>query len=662
MKKAIICNFLFSFTFTCISYGQIKVSGIVNDAKTGRPLSYAHIYQRSNKSIGTTTNGEGMFSIILPEASINDSLVASFIGYQTKVFPTKKSQSAKSSIIINLQESPSELKEIFVFAQDTLNKFLQKAFDRIRDNYPLEDFLIKGHYRETNILEPTDSFIYFSEAKIEFFSPSYNNTISKYGSARIIEGGKLEIKNRYAYSNVHFYAGIYSPQRFDFVREKFEFINPKQFNKYHYTIDRTFEFEGRPTIVIDFKPKENALFEGKLFIDKVTLAYVKSDFKLSASGVKRENAFKINSFNYKSRSYTVQYKVGKDDKWHIWFAIQDGKGSNSKYKNDLRYTNEFVAVEEIRVDKNPISDAESIPYHSFYTSQEKTFSDRYWIKPETIARTKKSDSNIRLLFLDTLTRKNLLPEDTSNRKAKSKKSFRNNFLKVVSKISTGISIAYVPLDKRIGNFDLSYVNFVSISKNIDDISNTALGVDIKYYLNDRLCISLQGYGNTTSNSSVSIVSLGLQASRRLVGWKRPLYFEAGLHAFYSDNEVKLGSTSAISGFNQSGVNFRASEKVFVDVGQTSLGTVISSEFIYKFHARISLFAKLSALINIEKKDNLFLRKSEPSLFSSGEALTLDLRSSDILFSIDNNLQVKSPISFQGVQLLFNSGIRIGLFR
>ncbi|MFM7429737.1 MAG: carboxypeptidase-like regulatory domain-containing protein [Flammeovirgaceae bacterium] len=582
MKKTMLGLILFSINL--VGYGQ-KILGIVTDAKARQPLPYAHIYVQSNKLIGTTANNEGIFSLVLPEQYSNDSIVVSFIGYKSKLISVKSIQVSKK-ISIGLEESPNELKEVVVFAKDTLISFLKKVYNKIADNYPKENFLIKGYYRETNLLQPTNQFIYFSEAKIEFFSPSYTSTISKYGPVKIIEGGKVEVENRYLYSNIHFYAGLYSPQRFDFVREEFEFIKPSQFDKYEYQVERLFDFEERPTIAIIFKPKKDALYKGKLFIDQATLAYVKCDFELSTAGLRKENALRISSFNYKSRDYMMQYKLGKDNKWHLWFAIQDGRGTNSKYKGELRYTNEFVSIEEIQVDTNPIPDSESVPFYSFYTSQENKFNDDYWKKPETIARSAKSDSTIKLLFKDSLTKNQLAKDDSITSKNKKKGSFKTNFLKIASKISTGISVTFVPLYHKTGSYSLSSSNFLSTSKEVDEISKTALGVDIKYYLNNSYSVILQAYGNINSNSSISMASLGLQISKRLVGWKRPLYFEPGLHVYYSNSEVKLGSTLATNTISGSGVIFNTNEKIFLGAGQENCGLSISAEFIYKFHSRL----------------------------------------------------------------------------
>ena len=159
-----------------------------------------------------------------------------------------------------------------------------------------------------------------------------------------------------------------------------------------------------------------------------------------------------------------------------------------------------------------------------------------------------------------------------------------------------------------------------------------------------------------------MASLGLQISRRLVGWKRPLYFEPGLHVYYSNSEVKLGSTLATNTISGSGVTFNSNEKIFLGAGQENWGLSISAEFIYKFHSRFSLFAKASGSLSVDKNDFIILKKNQQSFFGSNEALNLDLKSNDALLLIDNKMVEKSPIGYNEIQFIVNTGFRFGLFR
>ena len=62
---------------------SLVITGQVYDAETKLLMPYANIASQSN-SIGTATNLFGEFKLIIPNKSKKDSLIASFIGYNSK--------------------------------------------------------------------------------------------------------------------------------------------------------------------------------------------------------------------------------------------------------------------------------------------------------------------------------------------------------------------------------------------------------------------------------------------------------------------------------------------------------------------------------------------------------------------------------------------------
>jgi hypothetical protein len=563
-----------------------------------------------------------------------------------------------------LDESLNLLKEVVVIAKDTISIFLAAAYNKINVNYPTKDFLIRGFYRETNLVEPKNKFIYFSEANIEFYNRSYSNTnTARYGPVRIVEGGKFEVENRYLYSNIHFYAGVYSAQRFDFVKERFEFIQPRYFADYSYNVDGLFEYDGRPTVIINFKPKKGALYEGTLFIDKQTLAYVKCIYRLSNAGLKKENSGNLSSFDYTGRSFQVQYKL-KGDKWHLLFVIQDGKGLNKKYANELRYTNEFVVTNEEEVDSNPISESEAVPFYAFYTSQDKKFNDNYWEKQETISRTEKLDSTITLLFQSRSISNGILLEDSTGIEQKKRLTFKSKLVRITSSISNGISFASIPLEYNMGNYEITYSNIFSISKEIRDLPViNSLGLDFKYYLNMNSCIIFQAYGSIGGSTDMALLSIGGQYSKRLIGWKRPLYAEVGLHLYQATYEVKMGTSFPSSSFSADGVNFNTSDKLTIRLGENRWGLLGSFELVYKLHTRFALFTKASVSVFSQENDKLFIHKGKDSFINLNKRTAqVDLNSDDVLLTKNNIGVDESPITFNAIQFVFNTGLRFGLTR
>jgi len=83
MRIVLLLPLLFlSFILT---FGQkIIVSGIVSDSDNQKELPFANIMVLGH-TLGTTTNSHGFFELNLPDSLRNDSLVISFVGYQTLI-------------------------------------------------------------------------------------------------------------------------------------------------------------------------------------------------------------------------------------------------------------------------------------------------------------------------------------------------------------------------------------------------------------------------------------------------------------------------------------------------------------------------------------------------------------------------------------------------
>ena len=108
---------LFTVLFLCFSltiFGQqLKVSGIITDAKTGDPLPGVSVTIKSSNQ-GTTTGFDGKYQL---QASQNEVLLFSFMGYQ------KAERTVNSTTInVNLIEDNQKLEEVVVIGYGSMKK------------------------------------------------------------------------------------------------------------------------------------------------------------------------------------------------------------------------------------------------------------------------------------------------------------------------------------------------------------------------------------------------------------------------------------------------------------------------------------------------------------------------------------------------------------
>jgi len=105
----LLCVFLVSITYA----QKTSVHGIVKDAKTGETLPFVNVSFKGTKT-GTTTNLGGEYKLASYYSS--DSLMVSFVGYKTAVFPVKKDVDQEINIL--LEEETQTLQELVVLPNE----------------------------------------------------------------------------------------------------------------------------------------------------------------------------------------------------------------------------------------------------------------------------------------------------------------------------------------------------------------------------------------------------------------------------------------------------------------------------------------------------------------------------------------------------------------
>ncbi len=149
------------FVVPTLLYGQARsaITGSVVD-EHNRPLPNVNLFFKQAKR-GTVTNSDGQFRLRLPETG--DTLTASCIGYETQDIPIAQD---RFTLSIRLVPADVPLNEVIV-TNLSARELLQKAIEKIPQNYPQTEFLTNIFYR-AKINDPaTDSLLYAEEAAIE---------------------------------------------------------------------------------------------------------------------------------------------------------------------------------------------------------------------------------------------------------------------------------------------------------------------------------------------------------------------------------------------------------------------------------------------------------------------------------------------------------------
>ena len=322
---------ILSFVFIFFSFHsgisqRIKIEIKISDLTTKENLSFANVYLKLTGK-GTTTNLKGMALLDFEKSKLErDTLICSYIGYEDKMIPVRINKS--SSLNIELSPSSTNLLEVVVTNKKlfTAKQILKKVIKNTNNNYSKDPVNLIGLYRE--YVKEGGRCIQFNEALINLYYTKYpqkkldrklwktwyyddtyafeyegsllgqfpKHFNTKEEKAKIIESRISENWSKYDYE-LSIIGGPLSLTEKDFIKYRYDFLNPKLFKKYNYVLKQNEYVNLRNCYVLQFYPKDTkrrtvfdyskkqrrSIYVGKLYIDAETFAVVKMEYKLATN-------------------------------------------------------------------------------------------------------------------------------------------------------------------------------------------------------------------------------------------------------------------------------------------------------------------------------------------------------------------------------------------
>ena len=346
---------------------QTFFTGQVLDAETGEPVPFAHVGIAA-EAIGTATSYNGRFELKVPKGMDEASFSVSCIGYTTYRTQLKNfSQGAK----IKLAPSVTGLTEIVVLDETAVVNIVRRAVAAIPKNYASEPSNTRVFYRES-LTDDSLRYRYLAEGVLNVYKTGYGNT--REGQVGVIQGRKINLLNpldtvvRSGFSSGHMAA-----HRFDFVKNREDFIDEDFFPSYRYRLDQMTMYDGKPVYVIAFSknPEANpaapkrrkrksllgritggllagntventgvikARLEGRVFIEKDSYAFIRAEFSVTEEGLDRYDDYPLYSGRWLANTYTVNYRKA-GERWYFSDAIREGiRRGGALYINEVKTT------------------------------------------------------------------------------------------------------------------------------------------------------------------------------------------------------------------------------------------------------------------------------------------------------------------------------------
>jgi hypothetical protein len=342
----------------------VRISGTITNSRNDKPVPYANVFLPGQSS-GTIANGEGSFELILPADADMDSLIVSSVGYNQEVLVS--SGYLLGPVEVKLDPQVYLIKEVVVYPENTLD-LIQGMLDKKSQNYSHEPAMYSAFFREVS--KQNEAYISLSEAIIDIYKTSYFN--DENDLVRLIKGRRGSNIQESELVNLVVEGGLFNNMQLDLMKYGVSFLDPEYFNCYDYSLLKVITYNDRTTYVVGFRFRTNIQFtgfDGKLYIDKNSLALVRAEFHLSEESLNQAYSLLVKkvppAYRIKPRfgNYEVEYRF-YDGNWNLSHARSE-IALKMRKKRDVKsdgYLCQFATTSEFVITGRATEGFEKIKY------------------------------------------------------------------------------------------------------------------------------------------------------------------------------------------------------------------------------------------------------------------------------------------------------------
>ncbi|MDD4760648.1 MAG: STN and carboxypeptidase regulatory-like domain-containing protein, partial [Bacteroidaceae bacterium] len=199
------------------------IEGTLVDKQTKEPIEGGTINVQ-NTSIGSVSNANGEFRLIIPDSLQSSKIIFSHLGYTPEKLDASLIAGRKSNIGLEAKVIP--LQEVIVRIANPI-RLLREMQQNIRINYPHDPVYLTSFYREG--IERKSKFVSLSEAIFKIYKSSY---LINANSDQVKLLKMRNISNQLEKDTVitKMKAGINSSLMLDVIKTMPDFLNPDDEN------------------------------------------------------------------------------------------------------------------------------------------------------------------------------------------------------------------------------------------------------------------------------------------------------------------------------------------------------------------------------------------------------------------------------------------------
>lgn len=362
---------------------QRTIQGTVIDGETQQALAFAHISIGGNE-VGTLTNTNGQFVLKIPKHLQQDTLHISYLGYSSKTIPMASLTGNSIEISMGTQNLTLDAIDIpSIDPRDTI----RKAWRVRRVNYEIKPTLLRGFYREEMQDEGLDIQFLFAEGVLELYKAPYhmNQGVLAKDRVRVLKGRQKSLPKAYIADGQehllpHITQGPHLGLILDIVKDDGSFVKRSNQGAYLYEYLEVQYLDNRLTYLFSFFPKNPsnsyAHFQGKVYLDVETLAFVRAEYEVTEAGIQLYNRTSDN-LELDKRSFEVNYMLYQD-KWYL----RDARVANEYYypavDRSLSSTHTFLTTDIINEQVSRFSSDDALGLNEAFVEEVEILDEKFW--------------------------------------------------------------------------------------------------------------------------------------------------------------------------------------------------------------------------------------------------------------------------------------------
>jgi len=382
----------------------ITINGVVKNKQNKKKIEYANVSVKGT-NIGTVTNEDGEFTLKIKSVLHAESVVVSHVGYASSQIALTGND--MDNVKIWLTPQNNLLNEVIVRAGEA-RQLVQSAINNIPSNYEARRCLLTGFYRET--AQKRSRYINISEGVINIYKTAYGERSVKDDRVQVFKGRKLLSDRAGDTLAVRLLGGPTLSVYTDAVKNPDVLLDNESLSYYIFKMENPIYIGHRLQYVISFAPQVTlpyALFYGRLYIDRESLAFTRIELSLDMS-----DRNKATQAILRKKPYGVIFKP-QELSFLIDYKERDGIMSLSYIRNETKFkcdwkkklfSTGYTVVSEMVVTDQVDEGVKGIPYKvSFntedsFTDKVKAFTDdNFWGAYNIIAPTETLDKAVNKL-------------------------------------------------------------------------------------------------------------------------------------------------------------------------------------------------------------------------------------------------------------------------